>query len=329
MSPAAPAYCFFVTAPAPQEATLARGVLLAPHVLGWPRMALAMGASLAAAAAMATVALGFLLEVGWCEATLLLWLEATLLLLAGVTIVLDRVGVHVFARAILWGGFTLGALVSQLGLIVTWALFGGSGIALLALGAAGLDRKDGVFAPRVLRRTLLAMTVVGVYIAHLLFVAAVTFEPITVSIVDEFALEPSNVSIAIELPSSLFTRAGTFVTPLLLVFGAIGLSRTRSWGLIAYLSAVVGMALTCASAAFWFAQLELGTPNAEATLYYLSCVICSWSLAAIVLFVVALPMIAALVFRRRPKPEGRTWGSHLHAAIVLLVAACVLWNALA
>lgn len=276
--------------------------------LDWARFSVALAGTIAAAVAMASVGDVF----GW--------VEAGLLGVAALTMPLDRVEPHVFGRAVLWGGLCTGAIaIHSMGDWQSVALFAGSGGALLALGGAGMDSTRGAFAPRVLRRTLVTMMVVGLSVAHVFFVSAVFTEMLGGDVLDPLAFE---------LPSTVFTRVSMFVTPVLLVLGVAGLSRTKAWGLFAYLASLGGVALTIALAWSWVGDIGSHAPDmlaAAGSAFWVLVMSVLWGAGGVLALGAALPVLAALVFKQTPSKEpGRRWGRWAHGALVLCVATAAL-----
>jgi len=270
---------------------------------GWIRYAVALSGTLAAVGAMASYEHVF----GY--------VEAGILALAAVAMIANRVDAHVFVRASLWGALSAGALavagsVEPAG----WVMLVGSALALIALGTAGLDSDAGPFSPRVLRRTLVTMMVVGLSVAHVFAITAVLTE-----ILSHDALN----SVALELPSTVFTRVAMFGTPLLMVLGVMGLSRTKSWGLFAYLGALVGVALTIGLSFCWVGDMPTRFDGlfSAVSMGWVIMMSVLWAAGAALAFGTAIPVLTALFFRRRPSSgPSRFRGAYAHAALVCVVA---------
>lgn len=289
------------TGPKPASDPLARGVLLPGRALSKPRAVVALGGALAALVAIV---------IGHSDLGAFGWIEVGLLGLAGGAMLLDRVDAHVFVRSVLWGVLCYGA-IDVLDHSHEWSTFAsqaraytvllGTGASLLALGRAGLDGEHGAFFPIVMRRSLLTMMVVGLCVAHVMAVLAVA---------------------AADQSWSLMATA--LVTPALLVLAVIGLSRTRSWGLFAYLgtlpAAAGSVALYLNPPSLWLSAAEFVTPTTFLAI--------AWSFFGVVLFLAGLPVLFAVALKPRPRPTGKGWGQYVHAALVLAAVGLTLYGAL-
>ena len=245
----------------------------------WRRVLATLGAG---------VAMGVLAQVAW-PFDAASWVEAALLALALFGMHTRRVELHVLCRAGWWGLLGLGAIgaLSTVPASQTWGLMGGSALALIAAGRAGLEPGTGAFQPRAMPRALIGMMVVGASVAHLLVLA----------------------SIAWEIPAEM-VAAG------LLGLAVVGIGRTRSWGLFAYLGAILAT-LGIAAYAFWRTE-----PMAEINLNILFAIL-HVTIAA-VLTLAALPVLGALVVRPRARDSfGKGWGHWAHVALVLGVVTAV------
>ena len=239
--------------------------------------------------------------------------EGCLVLIAALSLVVDRVDVHVFVRATLWGALVGGAWLFP-GLrdsIIPAVVLFGSAVALLALGGAGFDSKRGPFQPRVLKRSLLTMMVVGLCVAHVFAVTAALTEVIAFDALNR---------VAFSMPSVTLSRGLMFLTPLLLGAGVIGLSRTRTWGLLALVGGWLTAIATIAISWTWAGDMPEG---AEVWVAIMSI---AWGFGVFVSFAAALPVLSALAFRRRARQaEGRAWGRYVHAALIATVVALSLY----
>ncbi|MEQ9079036.1 MAG: hypothetical protein RLP09_34580 [Sandaracinaceae bacterium] len=269
----------------------------APSIWLWPRLGPVRGvASLLGGG----VALAALVAMLW-GAPFWAWIEVGLLALALPLMCLDRVDAHAYVRAVLWGVFAVGAAgAAYRSEVVDLGLLLGTALCLLALGGKGFDAKHGSFTPRVLRRTLLTMMVTGLCVAHLLSLGAL-----------------------IGLSHSPWLTVALAASPALLIAGVLGLSRTRGWGLFAYLGAIllmVATAIAVGQADFGGRFARVGHLPSGRQL-----VVALWTVAAGLTALVGLPVMTALVFKRRPREEGgRPWGTWLHAAAVLGLVGLVL-----
>lgn len=289
-------------APKPAPEPLDRGVFLPRRGLSVARTLLAVGGAVAALSAIA---------LGHRELGAFGWVEVGLLGAALVAMLLDRVDAHVFVRSVLWGVLIYGA-IDVMDHSHAWSdladrlrgytvLFGAAG-SLLSLGRAGLDGEHGSFFPIVMRRSLLTMMVVGLGVAHVLAVLAVV------------------------VPDGIWSMtAAALVTPALLVVSVAGLSRTRSWGLFAYLGALLacgGSLLLFASPPEAWNATEVSYISRNAVLFI------GWALGGSAVFAAGLPVLFALIVKPRPKPAGKGWGQHVHAALVLGVVGLTVYGAL-
>jgi hypothetical protein len=236
------------------------------------------------------------------------WIELGLLGGAVGAMLLDRVDAHVFVRSVLWGVLTVGAVQTIAAGHATrpivehargLALLLGPGMSLLALGRAGLDGEHGSFFPLVMRRSLLTMMVTGLCVAHVLFVMSV------------YGADRSLPLFAVSLS-----------TPALLVVGVIGLSRTRSWGLFAY----VGALLAAAGSVALFLHPPDGWMQPAELIAWNHVLAATWSVFGTAAGLVALPVLAAILVKPRARAPGRPWGQYVHAVLVAgaLTAALVL-----
>ncbi|MGE0789375.1 MAG: hypothetical protein AB7S26_27120 [Sandaracinaceae bacterium] len=272
----------------------------------WARAGLAMLATLGSAAVLATLAQEFF------------YVEAAVVGLAALAIPFNRVDAQVFARAALWGGLAIGGLgwafgeqVESLGVLLT------SGTALLLLGGAGLDSERGAFQPRVLRRTLITMMVIGFSVAHVFMVSAVLTEMVSANVLDPLVYT---------VPSTLFTRVTMFATPMLLFLGVVGLSRTKTWGLFLYLLSLVGVGVTIALSYSWLDELSRAEGGMAFGWVFLMTLL--WGSGATLALGAAIPVLGALAIRQVPsKKPVRRWGRFAHAVLVAAVmAGAIVYN---
>ncbi len=258
--------------------------------------------SLIAVGAVAAATLQFNTTLGY--------IEGALVILAGLVMVIDRPDFHVFVRAILWGTLAFGGLNTSEVLheapTEKWAWLAmtvGSGVALLALGSRGLTSERGGFAPVAMRRSLLTMMVVGLSVAHVFTVTAVVTEMVSHEVLNPMMWTT---------PATLFARITMFASPVLLVLGVVGLSRTRTWGLLAYLGSLLSVAATIALAFSWADQVGYGA-------MWVVAMAILWGAGATVALGAALPVLAALVFKRPPASGAPSpAGAIAHAALVTL-----------
>lgn len=261
-----------------------------------PHLALWRRAVATAAALTATAALVYLL---WPVDHVIGWIEIGLIASTPILLHVPRVEAAVLCRAIWWGTLAFSAIAFALlrpcdDLVGHAFAMAGSTSALLATGSAGLRSGTGAFAPIVLSRSLVTMMVVALATAHLLV-----------------------------LSDLLFGASWRILVPLALVVSTIGLARTRSWGLFVYVAAIAGAIGTALAIDPDPPYTELPTATVRMAVQYG---------AAIVLFAVGLPVLTALVFRRRP-PEGETsarpWGEVAHGVLVMSVVALSIMGQLA
>ena len=267
----------------------------APSIWLWPRLGpvRSLASLLGGGVALAAFVAMLWGDPSWA------WIEVGLLALALPLMCLDRVDAHAYVRAVLWGVFAVGAAgAAHRPHLVDLGLFLGTALCLLALGGKGLDAKHGSFTPRVLRRTLLTMMVGSLSVAHFLTL-------MTADVAEHVG----------------WGTLGLLSGPTLLLVGVVGLSRTPAWGLFAYLGAILLLAGTAAVVGWaeWSPALDHGYISAR------DVIVALWTVAAGFSALVGLPVVAALVFKRRPSAEpGLPWGTWLHAAAVLGLVGLVL-----
>jgi hypothetical protein len=198
-------------------------------------------------------------------------------------------------RALWWSTLLIGVLLRLFNTQLDWTLLSvaGPALALVASGRFGLEPGTGAFEPRVLTRSLLVMMMTALTMAH--FMAYV-----------------SVLGFWVQLPSGLDAlNSDPGVVPILLLASAVGLGRTRAWGLFAYGAAILvsgGLAITLA--------------DMEWRVFHGFC--------AGVLVLFGAPVFLAVIFKRRPSLGGRRWGQYavgtLVGAAIVLVAYLTYQN---
>lgn len=225
-----------------------------------------------------------------------LWLPTILLALSALLTWRRHVGGQLLARAVWWSNLILGTLIAttggdgERGIAALLALCTGG--ALIAVGRADLDETtpSGSFLPLAFRGTLICMLVMAMADAQSLLLFG--------------ALEIG------DLPRHLgrapLRQALPLVVAVPLLVSVIGLYRLRLWGLLLDLVASLGLAELALTGA-----LELPRPLRLA-----------YAVTAAAQWLVALPLLVALLRRRAPAPRPSA-RSHAVAVTALLIGAMV------
>lgn len=229
----------------------------------------------------------------WAAELAATWIPAALLLGSAALVHRRSTAAQLFVRAVWWSNLLLGALACVGSTNETWAgltLALGCGTALLAAGAAGLDRAEGAFRPVAFRFNLMLGLVLAMADAQ----ALVLFGTWGAS------AEAPTTQVAL-----LYGLAGVHA---IAIAGLLGL---RVWGLLlsaATSAAVIVLALEGA----------LGLPDVLATT-----LVCT-SIAQLFL---ALPVFVALVRRSAPKdrPAVSRIAPAFPVAIVVALMAASAW----
>jgi hypothetical protein len=225
-----------------------------------------------------------------------LWLPTLLLVSSAALIWRRHVGGQLLARAVWWSNLLLGTLIATSGSsserAVAALLALCTGGALIAVGRADLDEAtpSGSFLPTAFRGTLICMLVMAMADAQslLLFGALELTEPHHYSGGPRLQ-EALPIAVAIPLLASV-----------------IGLYRLRLWGLILNLAASLTLAVLALSS-----TLDLPGP-----------LLVAYTVTAAAQWLVALPLLVALVRHRAPtaRPSLR---KHSFALATLLVATMI------
>jgi hypothetical protein len=205
-----------------------------------------------------------------------LWMPTALLVGAALVVWRQKVGGQLLARAVWWSNLILGTIIALSGSSserpVAGLLALATGTALLAVGRNGLDEDtpSGSFLPLAFRGTLVCLLVMAMADAQ--------------SLVLFGALEVGDHVTPYTLHAGL-----PIVVALPLLVAVVGLYRLRLWGLLLDLagSALLGVvAVTHA--------LELPQP-----------LLVAYAVTAAVQWIVALPLVIAILRRRAPAASAR------------------------
>ncbi len=174
----------------------------------------------------------------------------------------------------------------------------GAGLALLAIGTTGLaagEATRGSFAPVAFRRSLMVSLVMGM--AEIQGLSAVSS------------------TLMHESGKNQLYAASLGVCAVVLAVGVVGLYRLRVWGLLMHLLAMVGLASIVVS-------LVPGTTSEVSPLFV-------WFATVTVQMLVPLPMVLAIVSRRRVAPVAPSpWPARLFRGLVVAMMTVAVCGAL-
>jgi hypothetical protein len=205
-----------------------------------------------------------------------LWLPTLLLALSSVLAWRRHVGGQLLARAVWWSNLILGTLIaisgssSERGIAAVLALC--TGAALIAAGRADLDEAtpSGTFLPTVFRGTLICMLVMAMADAQSLLL----FGALQLTERHPFVVSLARQALPIGVAALLFVSV-------------IGLYRLRLWGLLLDLVASLALALLALTS-----TLDLPSP-----------LLVAYIVTAAAQWLVAAPLMIALIRRRAPTPR--------------------------